>query len=46
MAKRIYPTTEVRRGGWEELPYVRGAVAVQAQEGREELLHVQGQEAH
>ena len=27
----------------EELPHVQGATAAQAQEGREELLHVQGQ---
>ena len=39
-----YPTSEVRGGGREEQPYVQGVVAVQAQEGREELLHVQGQE--
>ena len=35
---------EVRGGGQEELLYVRGAAAAWAQEGREELLHVQGQE--
>ena len=28
----------------EEQPHVQGAVAAQAQEGLEELLHVQGQE--
>ena len=43
-AKRSYPTSEVRGGGREELPHVQGAVAAQAQEGLEELLHVQGQE--
>ena len=32
------PKPEVR-GGREELPHVQGAVAVWAQEGREELLH-------
>ena len=53
-------TTEVRGGGWEELPHapmpeargggredqpqVQGAVAVRAQEGLEELSHVEGQE--
>ena len=42
--KRSYPTSEVRGGGREELPHVQGAVAAQAQEGLEELLHVQGQE--
>ena len=44
MAKRSYPASEVRGGGWEELPHVQGAVAARAQEGLEELLHVQGQE--
>ena len=43
-AERSYPTSEVRGGDWEELPHVQGAVAAWAQEGREELLHVQGQE--
>ena len=44
MAERSYPTSEARDGGWEEQPHVQGAVAVQAQEGLEELFHVQGQE--
>ena len=35
---------EARGGGQEEQPHVQGAVAVRAQEGLEELLHVQGQE--
>ena len=35
---------EVRDGGREEQPHVQGAVAARAQEGREELLHVQSQE--
>ena len=43
-AKRSYPTSKVRGGGPEEQPLVKGAVAAQAQEVREELLHVQGQE--
>ena len=43
-AERSYPTSEVRGGGWAELPHVQGAVAVWAQEGLEELLHVQGQD--
>ena len=30
--------------GWEDQPHVQGAVAAQAQEGQEELLHIQGQE--
>ena len=44
MAKRSYPTSEVRGGSREELPHVQGAVAAWVQEGREELLHVQGRE--
>ena len=56
MAERSYPSPEVRGGGQEELPHARGqgqqpgeatpqvAVAVWVQEGREELLHVPGQE--
>ena len=43
-AKRSYPTPEVRGGSREELPHVQGVVAAQAQEGLEELFHVQGQE--
>ena len=35
---------EVRGGGQEEQPHVRGAVDVWVQEGQEELVHVQGQE--
>ena len=31
-------------GGREDQPHVHGAVAVQAQEGLEELSHVEGQE--
>ena len=36
--------SEVRGGSQEELPHVQGVVAVRAQEGLEEPLHVQGQE--
>ena len=56
-AERSYPTSEVRRGGREEIPQAlkpkaRGsgwedqphAVAARAQEGLEELSHVEGQE--
>ena len=59
-AERSYPASEVRGGGWEELPHapkteakggggeeqpqVQGAVAARAQEGLEELSHVEGQE--
>ena len=35
---------EVRGSSQEEQHPVQGAVAMQTQEGREELLHVQGQE--
>ena len=38
------PTPEARGGGWEDQPHVQGAVAVRAQEGLEELSHVEGQE--
>ena len=41
-AKRSYQTPEARGGGQEKLSHVQGAVAAQAQEGPEELLHVQG----
>jgi len=43
VAKRNYPTPEVRGSGQEEQPH-QGMVAEQAQEGQEELLQVQGQE--
>ena len=43
-AKRSYPKSKVRGDGQEEPPHVQGAVAAQAQEGLEELFHVQGQE--
>ena len=38
------PPAEFRGGGREEQPHVQGAVDAWAQEGQEELLHVQGQE--
>ena len=43
-AERSYPTSEARGGSQEEQPHVQGAVAAWAQEGLEELFHVQGQE--
>ena len=43
-AERSYTTANIRGGGREEQPHVQGAVTVRAQEGREELLHVQGRE--
>ena len=44
VARRSYPTSKVRGGGREEKPHVQGAVAARAQEGLEELSHVEGQE--
>ena len=38
------PTPEARGGGQEDQPHVQGAVAAWAQEGLEELSHVEGQE--
>ena len=38
------PKPEARGGGREELPHVQGAVAAWAQEGLEELSHVEDQE--
>ena len=37
------PKPKARGGGQEEQPHVQGAVAARAQEGLEELFHVQGQ---
>ena len=38
------PKPEARGGGREDQPHIQGAVAAQAQEGLEELSHVEGQE--
>ena len=43
-AGRSNPTPEIRGGGQEDQPHVQGAVAAWAQDGLEELFHVQGQE--
>ena len=43
-AGRSNRTTHARGGGQEDQPHVQGAVAAQAQEGLEELSHVEGQE--
>ena len=40
----IFNMSKVRGGGQEEQPHVQGTVVAWAQEGREELLHLQGQE--
>ena len=37
------PKPEAKGGGREEQPHVPGAVAARAQEGLEELFHVEGQ---
>ena len=42
--ERSYPTSEARGRGREDQPHVQGAVAAWAQEGLEELSHVEGQE--
>ena len=39
-----YPTLEARGSGREKQPHVQGVVAARAQEGLEELFHVQVQE--
>ena len=38
------PMPETRGGGLEDQPHVQGVVAARAQEGLEELSHVEGQE--
>ena len=43
-AKRSHPAPETRGGGQEEPYNIQGAVAARAQEGLEELSHVEGQE--
>ena len=43
-AWRTNPMPEARGGGWEDQPHVQGAVSAGAQEGLEELSHVEGQE--
>ena len=43
-ARKSNPMPEARGGVWEEHLHVQGAVAAWAQEGLEELFHVQGQE--
>ena len=43
-ARRSHPTFKARGGSWEEPPHAQRTVAVQVQEGLEELSHVEGQE--
>ena len=45
-AGRSNPMPEARGGGREDQPHVQGAMASWAQEGLEELSHVEGQEGH
>ena len=40
-AGRSYPMPEARGGGQDEQPHIQGAMAARAQEGLEELFHVQ-----
>ena len=42
--ERNYPASEARGSGRKEQPHIQGGVAAWAQEGLEELFHVQGQE--
>ena len=44
VAGRTYPMPKARGGSQEEQPNLQGVVAVRAQEGLEELSHVEGQE--
>ena len=43
-AERSNPTPKARGSSWEDQPHVQGTLAVWAQEGLEELFHVQDQE--
>ena len=43
VARRTYPIPKARGGCGEKQPHLQGAVAAGAQEGLEELFHVQGQ---
>ena len=43
-ARRSNPTPKAKGDGREDQPHVQGATAVRAQEGLEELSHVEGQE--
>ena len=44
MVERSHPVLEARGGDQEEPPHIQGAVTARAQEGLEELSHVEGQE--
>ena len=40
------PTSEAKGSGRKEQPHLQGAVAARAQEGLEELFHIQRQKGH
>ena len=42
--RRSNPTPNARGGGWEDQHHIQRAVAAWAQEGLEELSHIEGQE--
>ena len=44
VARRSNPMPEARGSSWEDQPHVQEALAARAQEGLEELSHVEGQE--
>ena len=44
LMERSNPMTKARGSGWEDQPHVQGAVAARAQEGLQELSHVEGHE--
>ena len=41
---RSNPKPEARGSGWEDQPHIQRAMAARAQEGLEELSHIEGQE--
>ena len=43
-AMKRYPTPEARGGGREDQPHIQGSTAARAQEGLEELSHIESQE--
>ena len=43
-AERSYTISEARGDSREDQPHIQGAVAARAQEGLEELSHIEGQE--
>ena len=43
VARKSYPMPKARGSGRDEQPHLQEAVAAKAQEGLEELFHVQGQ---